>query len=284
MKFITKRNIISFVAVVVSSLMMASVTKTFTRPAGILSGGFMGVAMLIDMIAELFGAKFPTSLGLVLLNAPVAAICYRKISPRFVFFSLLQVFLTSTFLQLVPSYPLMEEVFLNVIFGGFLFGISIVIALKANASSGGTDFIALYVANKSGREIWNQVLAFNALILTTFGIIFGFEPAAYSILFQFISIKTVSTFHVRYKRVTLQIFTKEKDKVMDTYCKNCRHGLTVMDGIGGYSKEPVTMLVAIVSSYEVDELINILTKADPKIIINVTKSERLVGRFYMSPY
>lgn len=35
---------------------------------------------------------------------------------------------------------------------------SIVLALKAGASSGGTDFIALYFANKNGREIWMQVL------------------------------------------------------------------------------------------------------------------------------
>lgn len=83
---------------------------------------------------------------------------------------------------------------LNVIFGGFLFGGSIVIALKGNASSGGTDFISLYVSNKSGKEIWNQVFIFNALMLSVFGCIFGFEAAGYSILFQFLSTKTVLHF------------------------------------------------------------------------------------------
>ena len=71
---------------------------------------------------------------------------------------------------------------------------SIVLALKAGASSGGTDFIALYFANKNGREIWMQVFAFNAMILCVFGVIFGFDKAGYSILFQFISTKTISTF------------------------------------------------------------------------------------------
>ena len=54
-------------------------------------------------------------------------------------------------------------------------------------------------------------------------------------------------------------------------------------GIGGYSKEPVSMLTAIVSSYEVDDVIMALKKADPKVIINVTKSEKYVGRFYNAP-
>lgn len=279
----TKKNLITFVAVVASSVMMASVTKTFTRPAGILSGGFMGIAMLADMLAEKLGFYFPTALGLVCLNLPVAIFCFKKISPRFVCFSLLHVACTSFMLEVVPSYPLMEEIMLNVIFGGFLYGISIVVVLKGNASTGGTDFIALYVSNKSGKEIWIQVFCFNALVLCIYGCIFGFELAGYSILFQFLVTKTISTFHIRYQRVMLHIFTKRKDEVVDAYVDNFRHGMTVLDGYGGYSKQEVTMLTAIVSSYEMDDVIEVLQKVDPALIVNVTKSQKYVGRFYMRP-
>ena len=216
-----KKCLISFwVLCFLSSLIMAFATKNLVRPAGILSGGFMGIAIMIDMIAELIGHNIPTSIGLLCLNIPVALFCAKKISPRFVFFSLLQVGLTSLFLPLMPQVPLFDDKILNVIFGGFMFGGSIVIALKGNASSGGTDFIALYVSNKSGKEIWNQVFIFNTIMLCVFGYIFGFEAAGYSILFQFMSTKTVSNFHTRYKRVMMQIFTKNKDDVMAIYCKN----------------------------------------------------------------
>ena len=278
-----KRNLITLGAVIASSLMMATITKNFVRPAEILSGGFMGVAILIDMVAELFGGDFSTSIGLLLLNIPVALFCVKKISPRFVFFSFMQVVLTSLFLQILPAYPLLKEPLLNVIFGGFLYGISITIALKGNASSGGTDFIALYVSNKSGKEIWVQVFAFNTVMLCFFGIIFGFEKAGYSILFQFMSMKTISTFHTRYKRIMLQIFTKKKEAVISKYCTRFHHGITALDGIGGYSKEPVSMLTAIVASYEVDDVIATLQEEDPDIIINAIKSEKYVGRFYNAP-
>ena len=66
--------------------------------------------------------------------------------------SLLQVFLTSFLLQIIPNYPLFDEQVLNVVFGGYIWGMSIVLALKAGASSGGTDFIALYFANKMGEK------------------------------------------------------------------------------------------------------------------------------------
>lgn len=283
MKKIKKRDLISFACVFCSSLIMAATTKTFVRPAHLLSGGFMGIALLVDMIADLFGKSIPTAFTLVVLNVPVALICAKKISKRFVFFSLLQVFLTSFLLQIIPNYPLFDEQVLNVVFGGYIWGMSIVLALKAGASSGGTDFIALYFANKNGREIWMQVFAFNAMILCVFGVIFGFDKAGYSILFQFISTKTISTFHTRYKRVMLHIYTVKKDEVVDTYLDKFHHGITALDGYGGYSHHPVSYLTAIVSSYEVGDVLETLKETDPKIIVSVTKVENFIGRFYNKP-
>ena len=279
MKKIKKRDLISFGCFFCSSLIMAATTKTFVRPAHLLSGGFMGIALLVDMIADLFGKSIPTAFTLVALNVPVALICAKKISKRFVFFSLLQVFLTSFLLQIIPNYPLFDEQVLNVVFGGYIWGMSIVLALKAGASSGGTDFIALYFANKNGREIWMQVFVFNAMILC----IFGFDKAGYSILFQFISTKTISTFHTRYKRVMLHIYTAKKDEVVDTYLEKFHHGITALDGYGGYSHHPVSYLTAVVSSYEVGDVLEALKETDPKIIVSVTKVENFIGRFYNKP-
>ncbi len=70
---------------------------------------------------------------------------------------------------------------------------------------------------------------------------------------------------------------------MAVYCEKFHHGITALDGMGGYSKMPISMLTAIVSSYEVDDVITVLKEVDPKVIINVSKSEKYVGRFYNAP-
>ena len=67
------------------------------------------------------------------------------------------------------------------------------------------------------------------------------------------------------------------------YCKKFHHGITVLDGVGGYSNKPVSLLTAIVSSYEVDDVIMAMKEVDPQVIINVSKSEKYVGRFYNEP-
>ena len=113
MKKIKKRDLISFACVFCSSLIMAATTKTFVRPAHLLSGGFMGIALLVDMIADLFGKSIPTAFTLVVLNVPVALICAKKISKRFVFFSLYAFLMQIKFCCRQLSYNLLFVLFLH---------------------------------------------------------------------------------------------------------------------------------------------------------------------------
>lgn len=276
-------GMITLLAVVASAVLQTYVIQTFIRPAGLLSGGFTGIAILMDEIASLYGKSFSTSMGMLVLNIPVAVLCSRSISVRFTFYSLVQVFLASFLLKVCHFTPIFDDLMLNVIFGGFLYGLSIAIALKGNASTGGTDFIALYVSNKTGRSIWQYVFAGNVVVLSLYGFLFGWQYAGYSILFQFISTRTISTFHHRYERVTLQITTKNAEDVIKAYVSHYHHGISCVDAIGGYSGEKMYLLHTVVSSYEVGEIVGLMRTQDPKIIVNIIKTENFYGKFYQEP-
>ena len=202
---------------------------------------------------------------------------------RFTFFSLLQVIIASFFLKVIHFEALFDDRLLNIIFGGLLYGMQAVIALKANASTGGTDFIALYISNKKNKSIFSYVFIFNACLLIIFGMMFGWENAGYSILFQFISTKTIDTFYNRYARMTLQITTSKPDAVIQCLIKNYRHGLSRVDGIGGYSGRNISLIHVVVSSYEVGEMVALMRTVDPHVIVNVMKTENFYGGFYLKP-
>ncbi|MBQ7534327.1 MAG: YitT family protein, partial [Stomatobaculum sp.] len=158
------RNVKTTVCVIVSAFIQAYVIQVFIRPAELLSSGFTGVALLIELLAKKFGFSFPAQIGMLCINIPVGLFCARGISKRFSIFSFLNVFLISFFLQICSFQPIFyDEPLLNVIFGGFLGGIGTVVALRGNASTGGTDFIAMYVSNKTGKSIWNHVFVGNCV-------------------------------------------------------------------------------------------------------------------------
>lgn len=277
------RRVITVGAVIASAVLQAFVIQTFIRPADLLSGGFTGIALLLERIARMFGHEFSASLGMLALNIPVAALCIKSISLRFTFYSMIQVFLASVFLKVLHFEALFDDVMLNVIFGGFLYGISIAIALRGNASTGGTDFIALYVSNKTGRSIWGYVFAGNVVILCIFGFLFGWVHAGYSILFQFISTRTISALHHRYDRVTLQVTTAQAEPVIRAYVEHFRHGISCVDAVGGYSHKKMYLLHTVISSYEVNDAVQLMRAVDPHVIINVIRTENFYGGFYRAP-
>lgn len=277
------RRIITTAAVIISAILQTYVIQVFIRPANMLSGGFTGIAILIEQITSLYGYSFSTSLGMLILNIPVAILCSRSISMRFTFYSMLQVVLASFFLKVLHFELLFDDIFLNVVFGGFLYGLSIAIALRGNASTGGTDFIALYVSNKTGRSIWEYVFAGNVALLCIFGYMFGWLYAGYSILFQFVSTKTIAAFHHRYERVTLQITTEHAKPVIEEYVKKHHHGISCVNAIGGYSRKKMYLLHTVVSAYEVDDIVHLMREVDPHIIVNMIKTEDFFGGFYQAP-
>lgn len=278
------RNLVTLCAVILSGFMQATIIQVFMRPLNLLSSGFTGVAILVEKITSTyFGFTFSTSLGMLVLNIPIALFCCKSISKRFTFFSLLQVIIASFFLKVIHFEALFDDRLLNIIFGGLLYGMQAVIALKANASTGGTDFIALYISNKKNKSIFSYVFIFNACLLIIFGMMFGWENAGYSILFQFISTKTIDTFYNHYARMTLQITTSKPDAVIQCLIKNYRHGLSRVDGIGGYSGRNISLIHVVVSSYEVGEMVALMRTVDPHVIVNVMKTENFYGGFYLKP-
>ena len=273
----------TLVAVVTSALLQAYVIQAFVQPADLLSSGFTGLAILIDRITSLFGVSFPTFAGMLALNVPVAIVCWRSISRRFVLFSMLQVFLASMFLRFLDFEPILETTMLEVLFGGFLYGLSIAIALKGGASTAGTDFISLRVSNETGKSIWGFIFAGNCVILAVFGALFGWTHAAYSIIFQFVSTKTIETFYHRYDRVTMQIVTQHPERILEAYNASYRHGSSCFEGTGGYSGERFWMITTVVSMYEVEDIAHLVREQDERAVMNVLRTENFFGGFYRPP-
>ena len=270
-------------AVLLSALLQSFAIQALVRPAGIISGGFTGFAMLAERAGELVGVSISMQAVMLILNIPVALFCARGISLRFTIFSLLHVMLSSFFLQVCHFAPLFDDQVLNVIFGGVLLGISVVIALKGNASTGGTDFIALYVSNRTGKSIWTWVFMGNAVMYCVYGALFGWMAAGYSIVIQYISTRMISSFHHRYDLVTMQITTAMPEEVTAAYVREYRHGITITPGTGGFSHQPFALMHTVVSSYEVKDIVDLMRAVDPHLIVNVYKTEDFFGGFYRKP-
>ena len=280
-----KKDLTSLICVIIASFIMALNIRSFVRAGELFPGGFNGLTVLIQRICETYlNFTIPYTLVNVGLNAIPAYISLKTIGKRFTTFSLMMVFLTSIFVDCLPSsLAVTTDRFLVAIFGGMINGVSIGIALHGRASSGGTDFIAVFLNEKFNISSWNVVLGLNACMLTVAGLLFGWDAALYSIVYQFVSTQMINYVHQNYTRVTLHIITSHPEELQTALLNFTHHGITRFEGIGCYKNESRTMLYSVVAKDEVKDVIKFIRTYDPNAFINVTKSEGIYGRFYRDP-
>ena len=263
------------------AIIMAVNIKTFVRAGGLYPGGFNGVTLLIQTVFQRFlGIALPFTLVNLLLNAVPTIVCFKAIGKKFTVSSAMIIVLTSILTDIIPSQPITQDILLIAVFGGLINGFAVSLCLMGGTSGGGTDFIAIYFAEKKNKDVWNFILLGNGCVLVIAGILFGWDKAIYSIIFQFTSTQIIHMLHTAYKKETLFIVTDCPDAVYQEIYEVTNHSATEFAATGCYSNEGRKMLYSVVSSAEAKVLVTRVRKADPKAFINVIKTDFLEGHFY----
>ena len=266
---------------IIGSVIMAVNIKTFVRAGGLYPGGFNGVTLLIQTVCDrYFDVTVPFSPISLALNAIPAIISFKAIGKKFTLNTSILIVLTSILTDIVPSMPITQDTLLISVFGGLINGAANSIALIGGTSTGGTDFIAIYFAEKKNKDVWNYILMGNAAVLLAAGYLFGWDKALYSIIFQYTSTQTIHLLYQAYKKVTLFVVTENPEAVYQAIYEVTNHSATEFAATGMYSNERRKMIYSVVSTVEAKVLIRRVMEADPKAFVNVVKTDTLIGRFY----
>ena len=281
MKRPIKKQLITVFAVIFSSFIMALNTKTFVNTGGLYPGGVTGLTILIQRAVDMMmHIKLPFSAVNILLNTIPVYIGFRYIGKKFTLYSCLMIFLNSVFTDLIPARIITEDVLLISIFGGIINGLAISICLNAGATSGGTDFISIFLSERRGIDSFNIILGFNAVILCVAGIIFGWDKALYSIIFQYASTAVLHLLYKKFQQSTLFIVTTNPGEVCKAIYQIRRHGATILEGEGSHEHCERNVVYSIVSAAQSKKVIHAIRTADPDAFINEVKTQKLSGRFY----
>lgn len=266
------------------ALVYAFNLRSFVRTGGLFPGGFAGITLLVQQVGEtFFQAQLPYTLIYLPLNLIPAYIGIRYLGKKFTFYSIYVIALSSVLTDILPSVTITYDVLLICIFGGIVNGVAISLCLFVGASGGGTDFISIYFSEKRGIDAWNYIFMGNVCILVTAGLLFGFDRALYSIIFQFCSTQVIQILYKRYQKHTLLIITDQPNVIYGRIKALTNHDATHFKGIGCYQGTERNMLYSVVSSEEVSRVLAAIKEADPHAFVNVIKTEQIGGWFYNRP-
>ncbi|MBR0146568.1 MAG: YitT family protein [Eubacterium sp.] len=271
-------------AVSLASFVMALNINTFVHTGGLLPGGASGLTLLIQEVADkFFQFHLPYTVINLIINAIPVYIGFRFIGKKFTMLSCWCIVLTSVLADLIPPIVVTRDILLISVFGGLINGAAISVCLINDGTSGGTDFIAIYLSEKRGVDSFNIILMVNGVILITAGFLFGWDKALYSIIFQYTSTGAVRMLYRKYQKATFFVVTNKPREVCEAITKVSNHGATILEGEGSYEHCERNVVYSVVSGAESGRVANVIKEADPAAFVNILKTERVYGRFYQRP-
>lgn len=280
----SRRDIRYVFAVVFSSFVYSFGMNTFVSSGNLFPSGFAGISRLLSLLLDTY-LHISIGFGVIYftINIMITIFVWNKIGHKFILYSVLWFSMTSIFTDFMNLPVITHEPLLIAVFGGLINGFAIGTALQNNASSGGTDFIAIWMSMKYNKNTWNYVLGANVVVLLIAGSVYGWNTALYSIIFQYVSTQVVSTMHKRYKLTSLHVVTDHPEEVSSAIFKICRHGITKMRCEGAYTDEEHWLLMTTINSYQLRMVIECIKCHDPKCFITVSPTDRIIGNYFQNP-
>lgn len=270
--------------VVIASILFAWNLCCFAKTANLFPGGFAGLSLLLqEIIFKFLHIRIPYTIFNIVLNLFPIYIAFKYIGKKFTLYSILTIFLSSIFVDILPQYIFTQDILLVSVFGGLINGFAISLCLNVGATTGGTDFISIFLSQQKGIDAWNYILLGNAIMLIIAGALFGWPIALYSIIYQFCSTQIIQMLYKRYKKETLFIISDKSDKIYHAIKELTNHDATLFKGIGCYEEKEKTLIYSVINAESKRQLIPLIRSIDPHAFINIVKTEELSGRFHNIP-
>ena len=283
MNFKFKRNIIKIKAfsmdllkIVIGTMLMAIGVEQFLLPSQLSTGGFSGIGTVIYYMT---GISAGTTM--LILNIPLFIIAYFKVGRKFLINAVIGTLLLSYFLNLFQKVnPITTDRFLGFLYGSIIGGIGTAIVLKTNASTGGTELLAIVIRKYTTQiKMGNLIVLFDTIIVAANTIFFKeIEVALYSALAIYVMGKVLDIFFEGIDFAKMLIIISPKwDEISDKISAELRRGITALYGKGMYKKQDKNILLCVMSRAEIREARKIIDDIDPSAFIIITNAREVYG-------
>lgn len=269
---------VNFIMLTVAGIINAFGVTLFLFPVKLYDSGISGLSMLLDQITP---SAMTLSLFLLILNVPIFCFGLKKLGFSFTVYSVFTVtvysvmsFLIMDVLPIDVSFvsPLAgSDLLLCAIFGGAVSGIGSGLTIRFGAAIDGIDVLSVIFAKRIGISIGTFVMLFNVVLYILCGItIQSWILPLYSIVTYFIGSKTVDFVVEGIDRSKCaMIITTKANEISDALAESFNASGTIVNAIGGYSKEDKEIIYFIINHFQINKLKKLVHEIDSSAFISL---------------
>lgn len=247
----------------------------------IVTGGVSGICALIFFATN---GLIPVSASYFVINVALLIVALKILGVKFLIKTIFGVFSLSASLSffewLFHGDPLLhDEPFMSIIIGGFLCGAGLGLVFSANGSTGGTDIIGAVINKYKNISIGRILLFCDFIIISSSFVIFHDVE---KIVFGFVEM-AVSNYvldmvlNANRQSVQFLIFSLKYDEIAEAIIRDLGRGCTILDGVGGYSKKPVKVVVLLARKSESGNIFRLVKHIDRDAFISQSIVQGVYG-------
>ena len=267
----------------------------FLEPASIVTGGMMGIAIIIEPMLKNIGTWFTSSIFLYIVNGICLVLGLIFLGKDFflktIYASVVQPSILFIFERTMDPnffYKTITDTnqgFICLICASILSGVGIGIAVKYNGSTGGMDVVQKIISKYCKVPISTTMYVTDAIVVLFAG--FAFNPFSYNIERVVLGVSgviaagfIVDVVALSLKpRRTMYVITKNPELIKNLIYENLDRGVTFNRVIGGYTGDEQVMVICTMDKNEAYRMTSIVTDADPKAFTFVTSCKEVKGEY-----
>ncbi|MFI3324688.1 MAG: YitT family protein [Clostridia bacterium] len=279
-KIFTKENIKWFLLLNAGLILIAVGIHFFKSPNNFALGGTSG----LSIIAKGFFPSRNIGVFMYIINGSLLLLGLFFLGKQIMGATLYSSIMLSTYVSLLELiYPMNEaftsDTLLELCYAVALPAVGSAILFNINASSGGTDIVAMILSKKTSLEIGKALLVSDFSIAFTAGFMFGVNTGLYCILGliakAFVVDGVIDNIKIR-KQVT--IISKKSDDIRDFIIKTLKRSSTMYEAVGAYTNEKETVVITVLSRRQTVLLRRYIKSIDPKAFITIVNSSETIGK------
>ena len=275
----------SFIIMTLGCILLATGVYFFKIPNGFATGGVTGIGTIL--------AKF-TSPGITagawiwILNIALLVLGFLVLGKETgfltVYCSMLYSAITFVLEFILPvTSPLSNQPLMELVYAMLLTAIGSAMIFNTNASSGGTDIIALILKKYTSIDVGKALLVTDFIVAASAFVVFDIQTGLFSLLGVFAkAFIVVGVIESLNSCKYFVVITSKKDEIADYIINNMHHGVTVDSVIGYYTGDEKTMIHTVCKRIEAVKLRSKIKEIDPHSFIIITTSSEIIGRGFRS--
>ena len=274
-----------FLFLTIAGIINAVGVTLFLFPVKLYDSGISGTSMLLDQVTPSF---LSLPLFLIILNIPIFVFGYKKQGFSFTIYSIYTIGIYSLMSYLIMYVlpidvsiisPLAgSDLLLCAIFGGVISGIGSGLTIRFGGAIDGVDVLSVIFAKKIGISIGTFVMIFNTILYIICGIaINSWILPLYSIVTYFVGSKTIDFIVEGFNRSKCaMIVTTKANEIADAISENFGASGTIVDAVGGFSKENKKILYFITNHFQINKLKQIVHSIDGDAFISLQEVSDII--------